>query len=109
MSSPAAFITEDSGGFCCLEPCDRFLRCLVLYTPNIKGKHQQQQRERCTVLQETSATSLSRLQGTESGYQITGQAVTGSLSLLTRREVEVSREIGTLIGKLVYPKSDTGD
>lgn len=56
------------GGFCCLEPCDRFLRSLGLYTPNIKGKHQQQQREKCTVLQETSATSLSRLQGTESGY-----------------------------------------
>lgn len=107
-SSPAAFITEDSVymDLCRLMPCNVFLRSLLLYMPNIKGKHRHQQRKKCAVLQETSATYF-HIAGNWVSCKISERYCRERLSwgdafFFTCTEVKISEAIPSLLLRLVY-------
>lgn len=89
-------------------PCDTFLRCLMLYTPNIKRKNREQEKKKHAVLQQTSATY----------FQIAGNGVSciiserllwrlswGDAFFFARMEVKASEEILSLLLRNFYPKS----
>lgn len=88
--------------------CDIFLRCLLLYRTNIKGKLGQQGRKKHAVLQETSAIYF-QLTGNRASW-ITPESLLWRLSwgdafFFTCTGVKTSEEIPSLLLRPVYPKS----
>ena len=52
-------------------PCDTFLRCLMLYTPNIKRKNREQEKKKHAVLQQTAVSFLPpETNSTENQHQL---------------------------------------